>query len=144
MRGGLGLRDMTSPLRTPPAAGPVGSGPVDYGGRRFRPVGDPGVTSVDSTAVDSTAVEGLYHQDGDLVWAEFAGGAVRAGRLVGTRRPDGVLDAAYCFVTATGETVAGACVSTPRVLADGRLRLSEHWRRLDGSSGVSHVEEVRG
>lgn len=103
----------------------------EYGGRRFRPVGArPGGT------------EGHYWQDGDTVWAEFAGGEVRAGRLVGTRRPDGALDAAYCLLTTAGETVAGACLSTPEVLADGRLRLTEHWRRLDGSTGVSHIEEV--
>ena len=110
------------------------SPPPDYGGRRFRPAGD--------GAAAAASAEGRYYQDGDVVWAEFAGPAVRAGRLVGTRRPDGALDAAYCFLTAAGETVAGACVSTPELLADGRLRLTEHWRRLDGSTGVSHVEEV--
>lgn len=105
---------------------------VDYGGRRFRAVGG-----------GPDAPEGRYFQDGDLVWADISGPAVRAGRLIATRRPDGALDAAYCFLTAAGETVAGACVSTPELLADGRLRLTEHWRRLDGSSGVSHIEEVR-
>ena len=104
----------------------------EYGGRRFRPVGD-----------GAPGAEGRYFQDGDLVWAEFSGAAVRAGRLVGTRRPDGALDAAYCFLTAAGETVAGACLTTPELLADGRLLLTEHWRRLDGSSGVSRIEEVR-
>jgi hypothetical protein len=107
---------------------------AEYGGRRFRPAGSgPGAAA---------SAEGRYFQDGDLVWAEFSGPAVRAGRLVGTRRPDGVLDAVYCFVTAAGETVAGACLTTPEPLPDGRLRLTERWRRLDGSAGVSHLEEV--
>ena len=106
----------------------------EYGGRRFRAVG---------AGPDAASTEGRYFQDGDLVWADITGPAVRAGRLVATRRPDGALDAAYCFLTAAGETVAGACLSTPEVLADGRLRLTEHWRRLDGSTGVSHIEEVR-
>ncbi|MFL6136546.1 MAG: hypothetical protein ACJ74O_01945 [Frankiaceae bacterium] len=113
----------------PPAARRV---VIDYDGRRFRPLG----------AERGTSTLGAYHQDGDLVWADFSGPAVRAGRLVGTCRPDGVIDAAYCFVTADGETVAGACISTPTVLADGRVRLAERWRRLDGSSGVSQIEEV--
>jgi len=107
---------------------------VDYDGRRFRSADHP---------AGADAPVGHYHQDGDLVWAEFSGAAVRAGRLVGACRPDGAIDAAYCMVTAGGETIAGACVSTPTVLADGRVRLAEHWRRLDGSSGVSHIEEVR-
>ena len=51
-------------------------------------------------------------------------------------------DAAYCLVSKDGTSVAGACVSRPTLLADGRIRLTEHWRRLDGSTGVSYVEEV--
>ena len=109
---------------------------IDYGGRRFRPAGtEPGTRP----GADSSV--GHYHQDGDLVWAEFSGPGVRVGRLVGRCRPDGAIDAAYCYVTAAGDTVAGACLSTPTELDDGRLRLTEHWRRLDGSSGVSHIEE---
>lgn len=32
-----------------------------------------------------------YHQHGDVVWAEFAGGAVVAGRMVGSGADDGTL-----------------------------------------------------
>jgi hypothetical protein len=105
---------------------------IDYAGRRFAPVGP---------ASPGRAV-GTYHQDGDVVWAEFSGPAVRAGRLVGTSRPDGVLDAAYCLVSGEGTTVAGTCESTPSLLADGRVRLTERWRRMDGSTGVSVIEEI--
>jgi hypothetical protein len=86
---------------------------------------------------------GRYHQDGSLVWAEFEGGPVRSGRLVGTCGPDGVISAAYCQVMADGAVVAGTCVSTPDRLGDGRLRLTERWRRADGSVGVSRIEEVQ-
>jgi hypothetical protein len=107
---------------------------VNYDGRRFRPLaGDPG----------GEVPSGLYHQDGDLVWVEIRGGAVRAGRLVGHAGPDGTLDAAYCMVLAGGGLVAGRCTSLPTVLPDGRLRLEERWRRIDGTSGVSWIEEVR-
>jgi hypothetical protein len=128
----------TPSAQTPAAQTPAvhsGPGRIHYGGRRFRPAG---AVPADGAA----APVGEYHQDGDLVWAEFSGAGIRVGRLVGTCRPDGVIDAAYCLVTAAGETAAGACVSTPSTLADGRLRLTEQWRRLDGSSGVSHIEEI--
>jgi hypothetical protein len=108
---------------------------IDYDGRRFRPADNPHYPT-------GTAPTGLYHQDGDLVWAEFSGSTIRAGRLVGRCRPDGAIDAAYCWVTTRGETMAGSCLSIPSVLADGRLRLTERWQRLDGSVGVSYVEEV--
>jgi hypothetical protein len=102
---------------------------MNYSGRRFSPPGEP-------------ASVGRYQQDGDLIWAEFDGPSVRAGRLVGTCRPDGVIDASYCYLTVHGETVAGAMVSTPTVLPDGRIKLTEQWRRLDGTVGVSEIEEI--
>ena len=104
---------------------------LSYDGRRFGPVGAPPGSSV-----------GTYHQDGPLVWAEFGGTSVRTGRLVGTCDPAGVITAAYCMVTAAGDSVAGECTSTPSTLPDGRVALTEQWRRLDGSSGVSHIEEL--
>lgn len=113
-----------------------GHGPrIDYDGRRFAPV-DAG------PADDGDIAVGHYHQDSDLVWARFAGSGVRSGWLVGTCRPDGVIEAAYCMVTSDGDAIAGNMESTPTLLADGRVRLTEHWRRLDGSAGVSEIEEI--
>jgi hypothetical protein len=106
-------------------------GVLSYDGRLFGPP-DPVPGSV----------VGSYHEQDDLVWADFDGGPVRTGRLVGVRDAAGVIEAAYCQVMADGEVVAGRCRSTPTVLADGRVRLSEHWHRADGSSGVSVIEEL--
>ena len=118
---------------------------IDYDDRRFQPV-EPDQEPTPSLGrpqpPDGELPLAHYHQDGDLVSAEFSGGSVRIGRLVGRVRLDDTIDASYCFVTVSGQTVAGACVSTPTVLADGRVRLSEDWRRIDGSSGVSFIEEV--
>jgi hypothetical protein len=105
---------------------------INYADRQFAPV----------DAMGETPSVGHYHQDGNVVWAEFGSTTIRAGRLVGTVRPNGTIDAAYCLVTAGGEAVAGTCVSEPTVLADGRIRLTEHWRRHDGSVGVSRIEEL--
>jgi hypothetical protein len=119
-----------TPFGTPPDP----SGRVDYDGRRFRPVGD---------GSDASTV-GSYHQKDGVVWAEFSGSLVAAGRLVGTCDPQGLIDAAYCMVTGEGGTIAGTCRSTPALLADGRVTLTERWRRMDGSTGVSYLEEIIG
>jgi hypothetical protein len=103
----------------------------DYDGRRFGPI-----------EVVPGSVIGHYHQRSELIWAEFGGDRVRTGRLVGICDNDGVIDAAYCQIMADGEVVAGRCVSTPTVLADGRVRLTERWHRADGSSGVSYIDEL--
>ncbi|MEU7166113.1 hypothetical protein AB0A70_15920 [Streptomyces morookaense] len=118
----------------PPRVAPQGR----YDGLSFR-------SSAAGTAAEddpeSTPV-GSYHQTGDLVWAEFSGGAVRQGRLVGRCGPGGVITAAYCQVLTDGAVVSGNCMSHPEQLPDGRLRLREEWCRADGSRGTSFIEEV--
>ncbi|MPZ26573.1 MAG: hypothetical protein GEV12_08965 [Micromonosporaceae bacterium] len=105
-----------------------------YDGRRFRVAG-----------VDGAVPAAQYHQQGDLVWAEFAGGKVRRGSLAGTCAQDGVLRLAYCMVLDTGDLVTGRCVSTPTLLDDGRVRLSEEWERFSPlpATGTSLLEETR-
>jgi hypothetical protein len=109
----------------------------NYDGRRFR-------STATETSDGGATPLGHYHQSGDLVWAEFAGGAVRSGRLVGRCADDGTLTLAYSQLMTDGRVVAGECVTTPERLPDGRLRLRESWRRLHGSgeSGVSYIEEL--
>lgn len=104
-----------------------------YDGRVFAPAGFDGAGDLPT---------GRYSQDGDLVWAEFSGADLRAGRLLGRSGADGTITAAYCQVMADGRVLAGQCVSTPSVLPDGRLRLTERWRRCDGTTGVSQIEEL--
>jgi hypothetical protein len=105
---------------------------IDYNGRKFRKAG----ADVEEIAV--------YRQDGDVVWAEFAGGEVRRGTVAGTRREDGVLHLGYTLVLATGEVVCGHTVNTPELAADGRLRLREVWERYGphAATGVSYLDEV--
>jgi hypothetical protein len=74
---------------------------LDYDGRRFSS------EAAETDGSDGTAPVGSYHQSGDLVWAEFAGGSVRTGRLVGTCGPDGVIEAAYVQLLDGGELAAG-------------------------------------
>src|SRR3982751_229472 len=109
---------------------------IDYDGRVFRS------TAAETAGAGGAGPTGHYHQRGDLVWAEFAGGRVRRGSLTGTCGPDGVLTLAYCQVLDDGEVTGGVCTSHPETLADGRVRLREHWHRFDGSTGVSVIEET--
>lgn len=110
---------------------------IDYDGRIFRSA------AVETADAAGAGPVGHYHQEGDVVWAEFTGGKVVRGSLVGNRRRDGVLDLAYSQLLTTGEVIAGQCTSVPTVLADGRVRLTEHWQRFgqDGGTGVSVIEE---
>ena len=111
-----------------------------YDGRVFHPADTGG--GADAAQPPGERPTGRYHQDGELVWADFSGGSLRVGRLVGVAAPDGTIDAAYCQVMADGEVVAGRCVSRPTPLPGGRIRLAEHWVRHDGSTGVSYIDEA--
>jgi hypothetical protein len=108
---------------------------INYEGRRFR--------KVVHDARDVPVAQ--YHQDGDLVWAEFAGGDVRRGSLAGTCTDDGTVTFSYSMVLEHGQIVSGRSVNTPQVLKDGRIRFHEAWERYGehAESGVSYLEEVR-
>jgi hypothetical protein len=83
-----------------------------------------------------------YHEDGDLVWARYAGGTVRLGFLVGTREGDR-LDFRYSQLNEAGETSNGRCTSRIVSLPDGRLRLDETWEwESRPGAGTSAVEEI--
>jgi hypothetical protein len=103
----------------------------NYDGRIFRPIGNP-----------PGAPTGRYHQNGALIWAEFGGGRLYFGRLVGTCDETGTITATYCQLTTIAEVTAGQVRSVPGRTPEGTLTLTEHWRRIDGSTGISVIEEV--
>ncbi|RPK66147.1 hypothetical protein EES43_06520 [Streptomyces sp. ADI96-02] len=82
-----------------------------------------------------------YHERDGRIWAEYAGGDVVRGHLVGTRTKD-TLDFRYVQLTEDGTTSSGHCVSTVVDLADGRVRLEEAWAwESREGGGTSVVEE---
>jgi len=107
---------------------------INYNGRKFR-----------KAVADDKAPVAEYHQDGNLVWAEFAGGEVRRGSLTGICAPDGTVDFAYNMVLAGGEVISGRSVNTPQLLDDGRIRMHEQWERYGrhSATGISYLEEVK-
>ena len=112
--------------------------PINYDNRTFR-------TTVNGESGDVTGAT-LFHyrQDGDLVWASYAGGGVRMGSLLATADSDGRLDMRYQHVNVAGELKTGVCRSVPEQLSDGRLRVHEEWQWTcdDKAAGQSVIEEV--
>ncbi|MFJ3668393.1 hypothetical protein ACIPSE_18315 [Streptomyces sp. NPDC090106] len=83
-----------------------------------------------------------YHEKDGEIWAEYEGGDVVRGHLVGTRQGDR-LDFRYVQLKTDGTTSSGHCVSLVVELADGRLRLEESWEwESQRGSGTSVVEQV--
>ncbi|MFE9728221.1 hypothetical protein ACFYQ5_32785 [Streptomyces sp. NPDC005794] len=89
-----------------------------------------------------TRTKFTYHEREGRIWAEYAGGDVVRGHLVGTRDAD-TLDFRYVQLKQDGTTSSGHCVSTVVDLPDGRVRLDERWEwESQEGSGTSVVEEL--
>lgn len=86
-----------------------------------------------------------YRQTGDIVTAEYSGGSIVSGQLLAQVLDNGQLDMRYHHLNSNGEFMLGKCLSTPQVLADGRLRFKECWQWLsrDMTSGYSEIEEIK-
>ena len=107
-------------------------------GRRFR------VAAMDKQGEASAETVFEYHQNGDLIWATYQGGAVRLGFLVGTRDGD-TLDFRYSQLnewarprTATARRRSPCCPtagSPERVLVVGvQARI---WRQRGGRNPLT-------
>ena len=84
-----------------------------------------------------------YHEKDGEIWAEYTGGDVVRGHLVGTREGDR-LDFRYVQLKHDGTTSSGHCASLVVELPDGRVRLEESWAwESRPGTGTSVVEEVR-
>ena len=85
-----------------------------------------------------------YHQKENLVWATYEGGAIVFGNLIAKVLDDNSLEVRYQHLNAQGELMTGKCVSTPEILANGKIRLFERWQWTNGdfSSGESVIEEI--
>ncbi|AJE86152.1 hypothetical protein SLNWT_5776 [Streptomyces albus] len=105
---------------------------------RFAPLADQAPGQV------GTGTRFTYHEQDGRIWAEYEGGDIVHGRLVGTRAGDR-LDFRYVQLTRDGATASGHCVSRLSELPDGRLRLTESWEwESRQGAGTSVVEELAG
>ncbi|EMY33822.1 hypothetical protein D477_012940 [Arthrobacter crystallopoietes BAB-32] len=105
-------------------------------GKVFAPVANTASGEVGATTLFR------YHQDGKVIWAEYAGGAVVRGYLVGTRSGDR-LDFRYSHLNIDLQTASGVCESRISVLDDGRVQFRETWQwESRPEQGTSIVEEL--
>ena len=82
-----------------------------------------------------------YHQKEDVVWAEYSGGSIVKGFLIGKMDENRHLHFTYQHVNTNGELKAGSCDSVPKT-ENGVLRFHESWRWASGEAGTSVIEEI--
>lgn len=111
---------------------------INYNNKRF--------VAIENTANGEVSAKTFfeYKQEGNILFATYAGGDIVKGTLIGVVIEDGRLHFKYNHVNTSNEIRGGECFSTPEVLPDGRIRLHEKWKWLDAeqSEGKSIIEEV--
>ncbi|GLB65575.1 hypothetical protein [Arthrobacter mangrovi] len=118
----------------PPAEPAAAAAVID--GRHFAPVSNTATGEVGATTVFH------YHQDGKVIWAEYSGGAVVRGYLVGTRSGDR-MSFRYSHLNIDLQTASGVCETRIAVLDDGRVQFRETWQwESRPEHGTSIVEEL--
>ena len=111
---------------------------INYNNKRFRPV--------QNTENGETSSETVfwYKQDQNILTAEYEGGQIIKGHLIGLVDENGNIDMRYHQVNLKGEIMTGKCKSTPEILDNGKIRLLESWEWTSGdfSKGTSIIEEI--
>lgn len=111
---------------------------INYDGKKFVPKSNTENGEVDGKTVFH------YHQKENTIWAEYFGGEIKQGFLIGTVDNNGKLAFTYQHLNESDQLRLGKCNSTPVILNDGRIELHEEWQWLNGdeSKGTSVLIEV--
>lgn len=110
---------------------------INYNDKIFRPISN--------TENGETSSETVFHykQVGNVLNAEYSGGKIKYGHLIGLVDDNGNIEMRYHQVNEDGELMTGMCFSKPERLPDGKIRLHESWEWTSGdkSKGQSIIEE---
>jgi hypothetical protein len=111
---------------------------INYDNRVFKSV------SNSETGEVSAETHFYYHQEGNVVWAEYKGGEIIFGNLIARVYEDDSLEMCYQHLNMKGEFMTGKGVTKPEILENGKIRLHEKWQwtSKDFSAGESVVEEI--
>ncbi|WP_293308727.1 n-acetylglutamate synthase [Pedobacter sp. UBA5917] len=111
---------------------------INYNGKIFKPVSN--------TENGETSGETIfrYQHSGNILTAEYSGGKIIYGHLIGLVGENGTIDMRYHQVNDKGELMTGICHSKPVLLESGKIRLHETWQWTSGdrSKGESVIEEI--
>jgi len=111
---------------------------MNYNNKRFRPV----LTTENGETSEETLF--TYKQTGNILTAEYHGGEIITGHLIGLVDDQGHINMRYHQVNTRGALMTGICFSTPEILDNGKIRLHEQWEWTSGdkTTGSSIIEEV--
>lgn len=85
-----------------------------------------------------------YYQDKNMIWADYSGGEILKGHLLGKQVASSKFEFFYHHLNMYEEMKVGKCTSEAILADDGRVKLLEKWQWLcdDMSSGTSELIEI--
>jgi hypothetical protein len=100
------------------------------------------IQNTDKGRVDSETIF-EYKQDGDLVTADYFGGAIKYGRIIAKLEGD-KLNMLYQCLTTSNELKAGKATAKITFTDNGKLKLSLDWEWLtnEDEKGQSEYVEI--
>ena len=112
-------------------------GKINYNCRHFVPKSNTENGEIDEKTIFH------YFQDKDTFWAEYSGGDVEKGFIIGKAASNGELDFHYQHMNKDDQVRIGKCHSIPHILENGKIELHEKWQWLNGdmSCGESVITE---
>lgn len=110
---------------------------INYNGKIFVPK----INSENGEVNDKTVFS--YHQNGDVLSADYSGGGIIQSFMIGTVSKNGELNFHYQHINTDREIRIGKCHSVPHITENGKTELYEEWQWLNGdkSKGSSTVVE---
>jgi len=81
-----------------------------------------------------------YHQKDGIIWAEYQGGDILKGNLLG-KIENNNLEFTYQHINGKKEQKQGKCISVVEVL-NNKYRLLENWEWISGEKGHSILQEI--
>ncbi len=85
-----------------------------------------------------------YKQIGDIISADYQGGDIVKGNLIGKLVDNEHLNFVYHHININREIMTGVCHSYPEILDSGKMILKEYWQWTckDNSKGESILIEL--
>jgi hypothetical protein len=69
-----------------------------------------------------------YRQNGKIIWADYSGGNIQKGHLIGLIEDNKYLQFEYHHVNLKNEILTGKCRSIISIQENGKLFLNEKWQ----------------
>ncbi|MBE0655660.1 MAG: n-acetylglutamate synthase [Bacteroidales bacterium] len=110
---------------------------VSLNGKNFRPVFNKNGEVSDETIFH-------YHQEGKIIWAEYSGGRISKGFLIGRWESSTSIKLVYQHLNCNNEILTGECRTQVTINNSGKIVLTENWKWTckDYSAGESTLVEI--